>query len=93
LRCLDQINHSTDTAAVASLALQYAFAERWKGLDSKSTAKVQVLHSIEEALVFVRLLSEETDEGKGVKVHAFVTGSVHLVGRTLGVLEGGVDAL
>lgn len=81
--------------------MQKDFAARWQELDSTSThphaAKVQVLTSVEEALEFVKLLSKEGAivDGKeeNVKVHALVTGSVHLVGRTLGILEGGVDAL
>jgi folylpolyglutamate synthase len=87
----DQINHSTDTSAIASLSHQNAFAARWKELDSETdnglAAKVQVLNSVEEALEYVQSLSK--DNGK---VHALVTGSVHLVGRALGILEG-ADAL
>jgi len=73
--------------------MQKAFAEKWKELDPSSTT-INVLHSVEDALEYVRNLSAgDSGEGKdGKKVHAFITGSVHLVGRALGALEG-VDAL
>lgn len=81
----DSINLSTDSYAVAGLKLQRDFAKRYKELDE--TPIVKVLPSVEDALVYVRSLNNET-----TKVHAFITGSVHLIGRALGILEG-VDAL
>ena len=67
--------------------MQKAFADKWRSLDSSSTSTIQVLPSVEDAFDRVRDLSQE----KG-KVHVLVTGSVHLIGRALGILES-ADAL
>ena len=74
--------------------MQMAFAEKWKELDPSSSTTINVLPSVEDALEYVRNLSgEDPGDGKeGKKVNAFITGSVHLVGRALGALDG-VDAL
>ena len=90
----DHINLSTDSTAIASLSMQKTFAEKWKELNPSSSTTVNVLPSVEDAFEYVRNLSGgNSGEGKeGKKVHAFITGSVHLVGRALGALEG-VDAL
>jgi folylpolyglutamate synthase len=71
--------------------MQKSFAEQWKALDPESQTKIAVLPSVEDALQYVRDLNPGMEDEKK-KVHAFVTGSVHLVGRALGCLEG-VDAL
>jgi folylpolyglutamate synthase len=96
----DQTNHSTDTVAITGLTMQKDFAARWQELDSISSyrhaAQVHVLTSVEQAMEYVKSLSENKNiigKEDEVRVHALVTGSVHLVGRTLGILEGGVDAL
>ena len=69
--------------------MQKAFAETWRSLDSSSGTSIHILPSVEDALEFVRgLYSENKDTGRAQAVHAFITGSVHLVGRALGVLEG-----
>lgn len=68
--------------------MQRAFAEKWALIDP--TAKVSVAASVEEALSAVRDLSTGLTEGETVQ--AFVTGSLHLVGGALEVLEG-ADAL
>lgn len=85
---VDHVSLATDSEEVASLSLQNAFAAKWKELDSLPTTTVKVLPSVEDAFEYVRGLSDED----GSEVHAFVTGSVHLVGRALGALEG-LDAL
>lgn len=77
--------------------MQKSFAEKWHALDPGPT-NVQVLPTIDDAFHYVRSLDSdivsEKDGDKNCKkeVHAFVTGSLHLVGRALSVLEG-VDAL
>jgi len=45
-------------------------------------SEIHVLPSVEDAFDQVRDLSQE----KG-KVHVLITGSVHLIGRALGILE------
>lgn len=84
----DFVNHQYDPEAIKKLTVQRQFAERWAALDPK--AKVSVVPSIEEALIYARHLTEGLKEGETVQ--AFVTGSLHLVGGALGILEG-ADAL
>ena len=66
--------------------MQKSFAEKWKTLDSSETT-IKVLPSVEDAVKYARRLAVK-DEERGSEVHALITGSVHLVGRALGVLEG-----
>jgi len=82
------------------MTAQRAFAERWSALDP--SAKIQLIPTIEEAINAVRLLGgeltkdggvEEGKEGGKEKIQVLITGSLHLVGGALGILEGGVDAL
>jgi folylpolyglutamate synthase len=65
--------------------MQKNFAKRWVELDTFSSTNVRVLPSVEDAVEYVRRLNVEPGERR---VHAFITGSVHLVGRALGILEG-----
>jgi folylpolyglutamate synthase len=66
---------------------QRVFAERWKALDP--SANIMLIPSIEEALNTARSIAEKEGDKK---VQALVTGSLHLVGGALGILEG-ADAL
>ncbi|OLN84352.1 Folylpolyglutamate synthase 2 [Colletotrichum chlorophyti] len=84
----DFVNHQYDAKAIEALTVQRQFAERWSKLDPE--ADVKVVPTIEEALDLVRGISEGVREGETVQ--AFVTGSLHLVGGALGILEG-ADAL
>jgi folylpolyglutamate synthase len=93
----DFVNLSTDAAALAGLTLQKSFADKWAELEgSESNAKIQVLPSIEDAFEYVRSLNVgnelKRERGGSDEVHVLITGSVHLVGRALGALEG-ADAL
>ncbi|KAI8245797.1 MICOS complex subunit MIC60 [Colletotrichum sp. SAR 10_96] len=84
----DFVNHQYDNKAIEAMTVQKQFAERWRGLDPQ--ADVRVIPTIEEALDYVRGLAESNGEGESVQ--AFVTGSLHLVGGALQILEG-ADAL
>ena len=68
--------------------MQNAFAKKWREMDSSPETEIEVLPSVEDALEYARKLGSGDQE----KVHIFITGSVHLVGRALGSLEG-VDAV
>lgn len=68
--------------------MQRAFAEKWTTLDP--TADVSVVPSIEEAINKARGFTDQLKDGE--KVHALITGSLHLVGGALQILEG-ADAL
>ncbi|KAL1872952.1 Folylpolyglutamate synthetase [Diaporthe australafricana] len=84
----DFVNHQYDPEAIQKLTVQRTFAERWSSLDPK--AKITVIPSIEEAINVARDLTGSLNEGETVQ--AFITGSLHLVGGALGILEG-ADAL
>lgn len=76
--------------------MQKTFAEKWRALDPSPSTTIKVLPCIEDALEYVRGLDlksrEADDEIEGSKeIQALITGSLHLVGRALGVLDG-VDA-
>ena len=76
---LQSIN--ADATAVQSLAVQKGLAETWKGLDP--TSHVNVVSSIEEAVSWCNSVADELKE----EIMVLVTGSVHLVGGFLEVLE------
>ncbi|KOS19729.1 Folylpolyglutamate synthase [Escovopsis weberi] len=73
---------------VEKLTVQHRFADKWSGMDPK--ANVVVLRTIEDALDYARGLGR--DLGPEESVQAYVTGSLHLVGGALGILEQ-ADAL
>ncbi|GAB1309982.1 Folylpolyglutamate synthetase [Madurella fahalii] len=82
----DFVNHQHNPADIEKMTLQRVFADKWSALDP--SANVMVVHSIEEAINTARGLAAEG----GPKVQALITGSLHLVGGALGILEG-TDAL
>lgn len=85
---LDHVNLSTDSSALAGLTMQKTFAEKWRALDPSSATTIHVLPSVEEAFDYVRDLSAQNQSSKDSgKVHTLITGSVHLIGRALGILE------
>ncbi|KAF9869962.1 folylpolyglutamate synthase [Colletotrichum karsti] len=86
----DFVNHQYDSKAIEAMTVQKQFAERWRELDPR--ADVRVIPTIEEALEHVRGLAGGVKEEDGESVQAFVTGSLHLVGGALQILEG-ADAL
>ena len=85
----DFVNHQYDPASVRALTAQSAFADRWRELDPSSA--VSVAATIEDAIDQARGLGKQL-EPEGRTVRAFITGSLHLVGGALEVLEG-ADAL
>lgn len=84
----DFVNHQHDPQEIKSMAIQRRFADKWTELDP--AAEVQVLPTIEEAINYARRLGDGLGEGQ--KAQVLVTGSLHLVGGALGILEG-ADAL
>jgi folylpolyglutamate synthase len=85
------VNRAYDTQAIADLTMQKSFATKWRELEPAETTLITVLASVEEAFEHVKQI-RRVDGGDQTHVDALVTGSVHLVGRALGVLEG-VDAV
>lgn len=82
----DFVNHHYDARDIADMVVQRRLAERWAALDPGCDTRVAP--TIEEALNLAR------DVGKraGVKTDALITGSLHLVGGALGMLDE-ADAL
>ncbi|KAI9766140.1 MAG: Folylpolyglutamate synthetase [Geoglossum simile] len=74
-------NRNTDPISLSNLTLQREFAAAWVQLDRGS--KANVVRTIEEAVEYVEQLSRE-----GGEVQVLVTGSFHLVGGVLAILEG-----
>jgi folylpolyglutamate synthase len=72
-----------DSAAISGLTMQKEFAEKWTSLDPKAT--VTIVASIEEAIDYVKGLARKDS---GDVVQGFITGSLHLIGGALEVLEG-----
>lgn len=79
---LTSINNSTDS--VESMEVQNHLAHKWKELTGQVA---DVVGSIEEA---VNLVRKDTDHHDGCRV--LVTGSLHLVGGTMTVIDGGSKA-
>lgn len=86
---LDFVNNQFDSKAIEAMSVQRIFAEKWRTLDP--SAQISLIPTIQEALDHVRSLSKDLKEDDH-SVQAFVTGSLHLVGGALSVLEG-ADAL
>jgi folylpolyglutamate synthase len=76
---VDFVNKGYDPSAIDGLTVQKAFAAKWSELDEK--ANVVVMPSIEEAIDYVRALQDKDG------VSGFITGSLHLIGGALSVLE------
>lgn len=79
----DLVSMNVSAAAIDALQVQRALAETWKGIDSSTN--VEVKGSIEEAVEWCRNVARH-EEGE---VMVLVTGSTHLVGGFLDVLETG----
>lgn len=86
----DFVNLRYDADEIEKLTVQRAFADKWRQLDA--SADVRVVPTIEESLAQVRELGTAGGHTEKKSVMAFVTGSLHLVGGALGVLEDS-DAL
>jgi hypothetical protein len=84
----DFVNRGIDPKEIETLSVQKRFAEKWSEADPN--AKVVVMPTIEEALDYARHVGDDGLQGE--KVMAYVTGSLHLVGGALGILEK-ADAL
>ena len=83
----DLMSMNTSAAAVEKLVVQRELAETWRGVDPESV--VEVKGSIEEAVGWCRDVAGKGDGDVESEVLVLVTGSVHLVGGFLEVLETG----
>lgn len=73
-----------DGDAVDKLEVQKIFSKKWGELDPTGKSESKVTKSIQEAVEYIRNLEAS-------KVDILVTGSLHLVGGVLTVLEGEDD--
>lgn len=80
----DLVSSNINASDVEKLRVQTALAETWKSIDPST--EVLVKGTIEEAVEFVRSLGEQTKAGDG-DTKVLVTGSLHLVGGFLDVIE------
>lgn len=84
----DLVSVNTNASDVESLAVQNNLATTWKQIDP--AAHVEVVRTIEEAVALVRNFANvqrTPEKGEQDQVTALVTGSLHLVGGFLEVLE------
>jgi folylpolyglutamate synthase len=85
----DLVNRQVDANEIEHMTLQRRFADKWSAMDP--VAVVNVVPTIEEALERARALGAQLPvEGEAARV--LITGSLHLVGGVLGILET-ADAL
>jgi folylpolyglutamate synthase len=85
----DLVSMNTNQQDVDTLAVQKALAHTWSDIDS--SAEVHVLRTIEEAVGAARSVARAwtQDAGPDAEVMVLITGSLHLVGGALEVLETG----
>lgn len=84
----DLVSMNTNQSDVERLRVQNGLAEKWNAIDPK--AEVKVFGTIEEAVDFARELARQERDRVGndeAPVMTFVTGSLHLVGGFLDVIE------
>ena len=79
----DLMSLNMSGTAIGALEVQKGLAETWRGIDEQT--KVEVKGTIEEAVEWCRGIARDEDG----EVMVFVTGSTHLVGGFLEVLETG----
>ncbi|KAK7430114.1 Folylpolyglutamate synthetase [Neonectria magnoliae] len=79
----DFVNRQFDPVDIDKMTVQHRFAAKWSSVDPDATVKV--MPTIEQSLDYARQLGEGLPEGQSVQ--AFITGSLHLVGGALGILE------
>ena len=84
----DFVNHQFDPSEIDKMTVQHKFAEKWTELDPN--AIVKVMPTIQQSIEYARHIGEDLPEGETVQ--ALITGSLHLVGGALGILEK-ADAL
>lgn len=83
----DLVSINTNQQDVDTLAVQKALAQTWSEIDS--TADVKVLKTIEEAVNTARCIAADWAKkaGDNAEVMVLITGSLHLVGGALEMLE------
>ena len=78
----DIVNINGDAKAIQSLKVQQSLAQSWKSIEDETIVEVRA--TIQEAVEWVEEIAQQTEDET---VMALVTGSLHLVGGFLDVLE------
>ncbi|EOD43799.1 putative folylpolyglutamate synthase protein [Neofusicoccum parvum UCRNP2] len=84
----DLVSMNTNADEVEKLAVQDALAKTWLEIDPETDVKV--VKTIEEAVKFARDVAAKAaagHQGQGDEVKVLITGSLHLVGGALEVLD------
>lgn len=83
----DMVSINTNQQDIDALSVQKALANTWSEIDP--TAHVSVVKSIEDAIQNTRKIANDwaAEKEDGAEVMALITGSLHLVGGALEVLE------
>lgn len=81
----DLTSMNNNAADIESLSVQNALAKTWKEIDPQ--ADVKVVRTIEEAIGLARAVASEAKTAGDAGVEVLVTGSLHLVGGVVEVLE------
>ncbi|AGO11382.1 AaceriACR134Wp [[Ashbya] aceris (nom. inval.)] len=76
----DLVSHNTSKEEVSKLEVQRALQETWSSMTGNSSGNTAVYSDIESAVAAIKAIQEPAD--------VFVTGSLHLVGGLLVVLDG-----
>ncbi|CAK7219570.1 Folylpolyglutamate synthetase [Sporothrix bragantina] len=82
---VDFVNNNIDPASLKSLSLQQELADEWRKINPE-TKVVLAMPTIEDAVDYVRQI-----DGGQVDIRALITGSFHLIGGALTILEDGED--
>ena len=85
----DLTSINTNAADVEALSVQNALAATWKEIDS--AAEVKVERTIDRAISSARRVAAEAQSQHGDNVKVLVTGSLHLVGGVIEVLESEME--
>ncbi|KAI4087871.1 MAG: hypothetical protein LQ344_006496 [Seirophora lacunosa] len=86
----DLVSMNADAHRADALEVQLGLRDAWAALHADGAVEVVVRGSVEEAVGWVRdVAAAAATPGEGGGVDVLVTGSVHLVGGFLEVLEGG----
>lgn len=98
----DFVNHGIDANEVDNMAVQYRFAEKWASIDPGAEVVVlpaiegaleyaRIVGDAATAAAAASAAAADDDDGlgdrQGDKVQVYVTGSLHLVGGALAILE------
>ncbi|KAF7559376.1 hypothetical protein G7046_g4772 [Stylonectria norvegica] len=84
----DFVNHQFDPMEIEKMTVQRSFADKWTAM--APDAKVMAMPTIEQSIDYARLVGDGLKDGE--KAQVFITGSLHLVGGALEILEK-ADAL